>query len=84
MLQSFEGHNSPITALAFSESGLHLATVSKDSVINIWNLRTLECLKTLTHNAEHEVCLFVPKISEYFFIFAEKSGGGQCMTVFPL
>ncbi|EGD82802.1 hypothetical protein PTSG_03452 [Salpingoeca rosetta] len=55
MLQSFEGHAAPITAIAFSESGLHLASASSDGVVKLWNLRTLECLNTLELDAGTKV-----------------------------
>jgi pre-mRNA-processing factor 19 len=41
---TFEGHIKPVKALAFSENGFHLASVSEDCV-KLWDLRKLKNFK---------------------------------------
>jgi len=36
---TFEGHNSAIIDIAFSENGYYLATASSDNVVKLWDLR---------------------------------------------
>ena len=41
---TFTEHTRPITAIAFSENGYHMASAAEDGV-KLWDLRKLKCFK---------------------------------------
>jgi pre-mRNA-processing factor 19 len=55
VLASFEGHQGPITALAFSENGYFLASGSEDSSVILWDLRHQKSVKNVSFDAGFEV-----------------------------
>ncbi|CAI5742001.1 unnamed protein product [Peronospora destructor] len=49
---TFEGHEAPVLALAFSENGYHLASGSEDGVLKLWDLRKATSFYELDLNKE--------------------------------
>jgi pre-mRNA-processing factor 19 len=41
------GHNSRLSSLAFSENGYYLATGDDSGIVKLWDLRKVECFKTI-------------------------------------
>lgn len=47
-VHSFEGHSAPISCVAFSENGYHMASSSADNTVKIWDLRKLAEFKSIS------------------------------------
>jgi WD40 repeat protein len=46
-LQTFEGHSSAVTSVAFSHDSTKLASASSDKTVKIWDAASSACLQTL-------------------------------------
>jgi len=49
MVASFKGHTAAISALAFSENGVSLASADEQGVVKLWDLRKLSNFQTITN-----------------------------------
>ena len=45
-VHAFDGHSAPISSVAFSENGYHLASVDEGGTVKLWDLRKLKELKS--------------------------------------
>ena len=45
-VHAFDGHSAPISSVAFSENGYHLASCDEGGVVKLWDLRKLKELKS--------------------------------------
>jgi len=52
---TFESHTGAIKALAFSESGYHLASTAEDGSMKLWDLRKQRVLQSVDFDAGHSV-----------------------------
>ncbi|ORZ37998.1 WD40-repeat-containing domain protein [Catenaria anguillulae PL171] len=50
---SLVGHNAVVTDVLVNQADGHIISLSEDKVIKIWNIRTMNCLQTLTDRFPH-------------------------------
>ena len=64
-------------SLVLSPEENRLFSASKDATIKIWNIRDLQCLKTLSHHSVSILSLCMSKEKEFLFA----SSGDQSVSV---
>lgn len=52
---NFSDHRDGVVGMSFSENGYHLASASKDNTVQIWDLRKLKTVRTITLPSDYEV-----------------------------
>jgi len=61
LIQTFEGHKSKVSAVAYSKDGNLAVTGSNDKTIKVWDLNTGECMQTMTGHRGQITCIsFTP------------------------
>ena len=52
---NFLDHTANVVSLSFSENGYHLVSAARDNTIQVWDLRKLKTIKTITMPENYEV-----------------------------
>jgi WD40 repeat protein len=59
-LQTLEGHSDSVYSMAFSPDGMHIASVSQDRTVKIWDAGSGACLQTLKGHSSVQSVAFSP------------------------